>query len=177
MNRRLNFNSTKQIENFANKCLEKDYYFPQLSVNKVNLKSKGWYFHFDNAKRRFGACYPSKKITLSLPLCWLNMDNNRPEIENTILHEVAHAIEFEMYRVLSHSRRWRHIHQEIGGTGDRLYSSNKVKTPKGKWTLTCPVCGHEIQRHKRPTKNQSCGTCTNVRRYDETRKLIITQNY
>ena len=44
-------------------------------VFTFSAKDLGYRFEFDNAKRRFGACwYVQKKITLSMPLCAENLD-------------------------------------------------------------------------------------------------------
>ncbi len=48
-----------------------------------------WSFRFDNAKRRCGACFYSRRtITLSRHFVTLN---DEAEVRDTILHEIAHA--------------------------------------------------------------------------------------
>lgn len=50
----------------------------------------GWSFEFDNAQKRFGCCnFNKKRITLSRILTTLNSE---AEVEDTILHEIAHAL-------------------------------------------------------------------------------------
>ncbi|HYO07513.1 MAG TPA: SprT-like domain-containing protein, partial [Tepidisphaeraceae bacterium] len=60
-----------------------------------------WRFDFDHARRRFGSCRPRQKlITLSRHLVFLNEE---PEVRDTILHEIAHALTPGD----GHGRRWK----------------------------------------------------------------------
>jgi hypothetical protein len=66
-------------------------------LKKHGLINKGWRFEFDNAPRRFGCCkYRSKRITLSKKLTELNDEEN---VLDTILHEMAHLIDFKMQKL------------------------------------------------------------------------------
>jgi hypothetical protein len=59
------------------------------------LQDLGWRFRYDNAKKRLGRCFYFKKlITLSTNLVLLN-DSDNWQIDDTIRHEIAHAIDFE----------------------------------------------------------------------------------
>ena len=56
-----------------------------------------WQFKFDNSKRRFGQCVYGRKyglpyhmIKLSKPLVALNSEE---QVRDTILHEIAHALD------------------------------------------------------------------------------------
>ena len=67
-----------------------------------------WTFRFDHARRRFGSCQPRRKvITLSRPLAFLNAE---PQVRDTVLHEIAHALTPGD----GHGSRWKRKCVEIG---------------------------------------------------------------
>ena len=122
-------------------------------INKYGLLDSGWYFEFDNAKRRFGCCHhDKKKITLSNHLTLLREESF---VRNTILHEIAHAL---VGGRNGHNHIWRAKAIEIGCNGNRCSSDVEIK---GKWIGTCPN-GHVKHRHRKPSGSISCGTCSNV---------------
>jgi len=54
------------------------------------LPKLGWSFGWHNAKRTFGTCnYCTRKISLSKPLTAIQTEKH---VEDTILHEIAHAL-------------------------------------------------------------------------------------
>ncbi len=122
-------------------------------MNQYGLLDKGWFFEYDNAKRRFGCCnYRQKKITLSKPLTELREESF---VRNTILHEIAHAI---VGGKNGHNHIWRAKAIEIGCNGERCSNDAQIK---GKWIGVCPN-GHIRYRHRKPIGSISCGTCSNV---------------
>lgn len=142
---------------------------------EINLKEIGWRFTYDSAKRRFGLCNWSKKIiSLSQPLCEMNLENG-DQIKDTILHEIAHALDAVVFGRSSHGARWNRIATSIGCSGDRCYSSEAVVKPKSKYTLICPECGYEVSAHKMPKRSKSCGKCCS--HYNDKYKFKIVQNY
>ncbi len=62
-------------------------------------------------------CGP-KKIVLNRDYYFLTPEHN--VLENTIIHEVAHAIHFERYQKGGHTPEWKAIFLELGGNGQRL---------------------------------------------------------
>ena len=141
----------------------------ELAINLMEqhgLIDNGWHFEFDNAKRRFGVCKNySKLIGLSKHLVELN---DEAKVKDTILHEIAHAL---VGNKNGHNWVWRDKALEIGCNGERCYSSKDVATPEAKYEAVCVGCGDVYKKHKRPTKNASCGKCSNGR-YNETYKLV-----
>jgi predicted SprT family Zn-dependent metalloprotease len=120
-------------------------------MDKHGLTSKGWTFQYDNAKVRFGCTkYARKQITISRELTLLN---DLSEVQDTILHEIAHAL---VGKGNGHNRIWKYKAYTIGAKPQRCYSS-AVTTPKPKWVGTCPS-GHETLRMKR--MNLSCSRCS-----------------
>jgi len=71
-----------------------------------------WQVSFDNAKRRAGVCRVStKEISLSKH----HISNNSIDvIKDTILHEFAHAIAYEIYSESGHGIHWKKIATRLG---------------------------------------------------------------
>ena len=133
-------------------------------MNKHGLLDKGWYFEFDNARRRFGVCrHNIRMIGLSKHLVSLN---DEAKIKNTILHEIAHALTPGHH----HDWVWQRKAIEIGCNGERCYSSNEVVTPQSKYIAVCCGCGKTHKKHRQAKRESSCGNCSNGR-YNPTYKL------
>lgn len=113
---------------------------------------KGWSVGLDRAKTRAGACHYSRKlITLSGPLTRLHSED---DVRDTVLHEIAHALVGPRHR---HDAVWRAKALEIGCTGQRCVPVDAPRV-SGDWVGTCPS-GHEVHRHRRPARPQSCSKC------------------
>ena len=86
---------------------------------------ESWNISFDNAKRRAGMCKMStKEISLSVS----HIENNDIDvIKDTILHEFAHAIAFELFSDTGHGHQWKMIARKIGAT------------PRAKGAFTLPM--------------------------------------
>ena len=147
--------------------------------------SKGeqyWYFEFDNATRRFGCChYGGRKgyfISLSRKLVTLNDES---QVLDTILHEIAHAMDFNNRGTTDHSVNWREIAISIGCNGDRCYTSEEVVQPPSKYTTKCNTCGKEGESMQKPRRSsKACGKCCkehNYGKYDARYKLEYITNY
>lgn len=127
----------------------------------------GWRFEFDNARRRFGCCrYYDKTITLSKSITLMNSES----VENTILHEIAHALTPGHH----HGPVWRAKAIEIGCDGKRCYST-EISTPAAKYVAECPKCKHVHTRYKATNKRGSCGSCSGGR-FNEAYLLVFRPN-
>lgn len=114
---------------------------------------RDWTVSLDRAKTRAGACHYGKRlITLSGPLTRLHSEGH---VRDTILHEIAHALVGPKHR---HDKVWRETALRIGSTGERCVSADAPKV-EGEWVGTCPA-GHEVHRHRRPQRVQSCSQCS-----------------
>lgn len=140
-------------------------YFQSL-FEQYNLK--GWKMGYDSASRRAGACHGSKKlITLSKHFV---LHNTAEEIKNTIVHEIAHAIDNEDRGYSNHDGRWKAIAIALGDDGARCYDSEKVVMPEGKHLYACISCSKEVRYHKRKSNKFSCIDCARkngVYKFDE----------
>lgn len=137
-------------------------------MTQYGLTALGWRFQWDRAKKRFGLCSHRRRvISLSRHLVRINTPE---ETEDTIRHEIAHAL---VGTGQGHNWRWRLKARELGARPQRCASGN-AKTIPGHWVATCVGCGTEFNRHKRPPKRRlSCGKCSH--RFDERFVLVWTR--
>lgn len=123
----------------------------------------GWSFEFDRAVKRRGQCrYGDKTITMSRRLTELASPE---EAEQTMLHEIAHALVGPGH---GHGAVWLRQARAIGYEGHRTSRrENEVPPP---FVAVCPGCGHEHKRFRRPKDRTACGKCCNRHargRFDE----------
>jgi predicted SprT family Zn-dependent metalloprotease len=114
-----------------------------------------WRFEFDHAVRRFGHCrFDARTISLSRHLVALN---ERAAVEDTILHEIAHALAGPRH---GHDAVWRRTALRVGARPDRTFG-NEVASPPARWVGTCPGCGGRLERHRllRRTRQLACAAC------------------
>lgn len=108
----------------------------------------GWQFGFNGNVRRAGVCkYPTNtrpgRIELSKHFV---LRNDWPEVMDTILHELAHALVGPGH---GHDAVWKAKCVRLGAKPERCYGE-KIETPKGRWRAACPGCQKVYDRHRRP---------------------------
>ena len=114
---------------------------------------KDWKIAFDKAKLRFGKCvYREKIIYLSQYLVLLNAEK---DVEETILHEIAHAL---VGQGQGHNYIWRAKANAIGCSSNRCFSAEIVQ-PQGKYKAVCNTCGAVSHKHRMPRKKIACIKC------------------
>jgi len=112
----------------------------------------GWQVQLDNAKRRAGVCrFGDRVIGLSAPLTRMH---GEPEVRDTVLHEIAHALAGPAH---GHDAVWRATARKIGCSGDRCVPEGAPRVV-GSWVGVCSA-GHVKDRHRRPERVMSCGQC------------------
>jgi predicted SprT family Zn-dependent metalloprotease len=122
--------------------------------------SKDWSFGFDNAKIRAGITNDQHK-SISLSKRFIEIAK-MPEIINTILHEIAHALVGCNHQ---HDAIWHKKATEIGCDGNRCYSNKISKKLKENtpipWKLCCPCGAVSVNRYRRVAKmtNRCCRKC------------------
>ncbi len=118
--------------------------------------SDGWTFGFDLAPTRAGVCrYDQRRINLSVSYC---MAATRAEIEDTILHEIAHAIVGPRH---NHDAVWKSKAREIGCVGERCH---RVQHSTPKWVGECG-CGQQWFRQalqRRMVNSRACAKCGGI---------------
>ena len=116
---------------------------------------EGWQFRWDMAQRRGGACdYRNRTIQVSLGFA---MSASDAEVEDTILHEIAHALAGPKH---GHDAVWRALAISLGCSGrvthDREFSERLwegrcskgcacVRRIRRRRNVVCRECGGSIQ--------------------------------
>lgn len=124
-----------------------------LYLEEHGLLQQGWRTVIDSRpKRRLGQCrYSRKEIGLTKVYCLMNPEN---QIEQTILHEVAHAL---LGPGNGHSKRWKYTFVNIGGKWKYARSCNDANMPtvqkKVNWVGVCEICGKTFTRNRRPKRS------------------------
>lgn len=171
----------KDIERLAKRLMKKKFTFISGDKEyKMSANELGYTFGFMDEKKTLGYChYINKTIELSRPICENNFDKLDTEIKDIILHEIAHAFCVAIYgrrKGGGHDKKWKQIARGIGCNGNRCYDW-EVKTPKGKYTLSCPNddCDYQYEMYRKPRVERSCGKCSQGV-YNPKYKLVITEN-
>jgi predicted SprT family Zn-dependent metalloprotease len=94
--------------------------------------------------------------------------NTEARIENTILHEIAHALVGCGH---GHDLTWKRMALAIGCDGNRCYSEKNTQVVRGNLEAICPKCGHVYRKFKTPKYESSCGKCSNT--FDPEHLLIF----
>lgn len=111
-----------------------------------------WDFYFDSAQTRLGMCSPRQR-RISLSRSYVE-SAEEPNVRDTILHEIAHALAFEKYphRRVGHGPEWKAIALSIGCSGSRtgkspahaaLQGDRKHAAISGQHSFAVPLTGKE----------------------------------
>jgi hypothetical protein len=115
------------------------------------LIKEGWKFVWDTkARRRYGQCrYHKREIGITKQLAAIN---SFEETQDTVLHEIAHALAGAGH---GHDSHWKHWCIKVGAEPTRCYRSEDqggtVKTLEGKYKLINKDTGEVYATyHRRP---------------------------
>ena len=127
------------------------------------LRARGWTFGYDRARRRLGACHGSKKrITLSSHLA---PQLPAEDVEDTIRHEIAHAIDWERRGRSAHDATWRALARACGARPERTFNGDLPDGAESAlYRAVCPSCGIEAGRHRQPVRALRCRACARADR-------------
>ncbi|MEN8773429.1 MAG: SprT family zinc-dependent metalloprotease [Akkermansiaceae bacterium] len=119
----------------------------QEEMGAHGLIDLGWEAKMDHARKRFGVCrMSSKEISLSRPLVELNPED---EVRDTILHEIAHALAWEIHKEnCGHDARWKEICSRIGARPLASYDSEVIE-PELPWVLYHTETGEIFATYQR----------------------------
>jgi predicted SprT family Zn-dependent metalloprotease len=124
-------------------------------MDQHGLTGEGWRFVIDEQPRkRLGQCrYQRKEIGIT---GWYIERNDARSVQNTILHEIAHALTPGH----NHDWVWRQKAIDIGCDGQRCADDKKIEVIPARWRGTCPECGTHYYRERRPRRNDfQCPKC------------------
>jgi predicted SprT family Zn-dependent metalloprotease len=166
------------VRDMAITQMNKTFLVDNVSFNMVDM---GFSLNFNQRKSAFGVCNPRRKvIELSL---WMitNTNNDMAFWLDTILHEIAHAIDFMKRGTSDHSWKWKQIALVVGCDGNRTGEADFIQDEiNSKYTLTCVNCKTKRPSHKKKKRISACPKCCkkyNFGRYSLDYKLVQTQNY
>ncbi len=135
-----------------------------------SLSDRGWTFGFDRARKRLGACRMARKqITLSRHLSRSLPDD---EVEDTIRHEIAHAIDCERRGRSNHDATWKHIARACGARPERCFDGDVPNDPDSAYAGVCPSCQVETPLYRQPARPLRCRSCA---RSDRSSYLRVTR--
>ena len=128
-----------------------------LHMEDKGIDKAGFRFKFENCKATLGRChYTTKVIALS---SWYVKENNEAEIEDTILHEIAHALAWINDRFTGHGKIWKDWARRIGANPKACSKSNLAR-PKNHYKYEQTCCGVTYKRHRlRKDTRYYCPKC------------------
>jgi len=133
-----------------------------LHMEDHGLIGKHWCFEFEHCKRSLGRChYDSKKITLSK---WYVELNEEEDVEDTILHEIAHALTFLTYgrEGKGHGVLWKRMCRKIGAKPNTTHQG-VIEYPKNHYKYSSTCCGHTWGKHRMSKgRRYICPKCNRI---------------
>lgn len=110
-----------------------------------------WTFEFDRKKKGFGWCSKNTKtICLSANLVKLN---DEAQVTDTILHEIAHALDWIRNKQWGHGPTWKKICVEIGARPEQYFTEKTTVMDKPKYIMKNVVTGQIVAKYYRfPSK-------------------------
>jgi len=111
--------------------------------------SKNWIFKFDRGLKRAGSTQVKRNITseqLKITLFkTLTLNRSEDEVKNTILHEIAHAKQYELRgTIYGHDEDWKRIFLSLGGDGEKYFNNKEAVQKNYKWIAYCSKCNKNV---------------------------------
>lgn len=151
------------------------------SIREIALKLmkshnlNDWTFKWGDFVDTMAKCnYKYKYIILSRPMT--KHESNFDRVKNTILHEIAHAIDYNERGIKSnHDERWQEIAKSIGCNANKYGDPSGIDKEKFyKWIGTCPNCNKKYFFNIKPKTDRSCAKCDT--KYNPDYKLDLEFN-
>ena len=123
----------------------------------INLLDEGWSFEWNNKKKACGCCsYSRKTIYVSRFLFSRNKDKAM-KWEDTIRHEMAHAIDNHIRGSSNHDEHWKMIARSL--LANPSYSWDGEIDSTYKYKVYCLNCGHSHGKHRKSSREAACRSC------------------
>jgi len=130
----------------------------------ASLLSRGWTFQFDRARVRLGCCvFKRHRVfvrTISVSLFHARAGVT-PDVEDTIRHEIAHALDFELRGKSAHDARWKALATQCGAI-PKARSGERVRDDAAPWRVSCASCAYTVPLYRRPTRRYTCPVCRSL---------------
>lgn len=144
----------------------------------ITLEERGYVFKFKRAGGWIGqCCRRPKEIRLNLNYIDLNIGRKVCQFfENTLRHEIAHAIDNELRGYSDHSHKWKALATQIGANPTWCADTAPLGiNVKSLYVGTCPNCKSKTHFFRAP-KNliRSCSRCSPT--FDMRYKISIVEN-
>jgi predicted SprT family Zn-dependent metalloprotease len=106
--------NTDNARLLANELIDKTFV---VGGHEVCARKLGFRFGWMNSERTLGQCnYKNKLIRLSKNYV---LRNSEELVKDTILHELAHAFNWHIYKGKGHGKSWRFCCVQVGAKPDR----------------------------------------------------------
>ena len=118
-------------------------------------------FSFMDSKTAFGICYPAPDYLIQLSVPYVRL-NGKKAVLDTILHEIAHAIDILKRGYTRHDKAWKAICDEIGCSNKTTFDAveDNVIMPLASYVVICQKCGYCEPKYRKPSKKPSvCNGC------------------
>jgi hypothetical protein len=127
-----------------------------------SLQGLGWTFGFDGARVRLGQCVfrrgraAVRRITVSR----LHAAGGwTPEVEDTVRHEIAHAVDYERRGRSAHDTAWRALALRCGATPRACTTAQRLPDAQAPYIGRCGACGAEQPFYRVPVRTYRCRAC------------------
>ena len=142
-----------------------------------------WKLELMNGRRVKGQVAIKKNLSKSEKIIRLSrfhiLHNTQEEMENTVRHEIAHAIDFNRRGKSSHDQTWKLIAQEVGAVPKASCNINKnpLDMPH-KYEYVCLHCGWRTPRYRKRARRNTplCPDCYKEGREQELMFLEFRDN-
>ena len=128
-----------------------------------------WQLKFSKSKRSLGYCDCRKKV-IYLSDAYMKT-NELAVMKDTLLHEIAHAIQYINYGRTDHGNEWKKIAADVGCKPERCASADQISVPRGKYVAVCPSCRTATHFYRKIKRKYSCRICS--KDYNREFKLSI----
>ena len=123
------------------------------AVNNLRLREKGFQMPTivwrDMGVRRAGNCNYSENV-ITLNSNYLKSKSWKEFLDDTPLHELAHAIAWQLFDETGHKQTWKNVCYQLGLNGNRCHSFEKpegvkaIKRQRQKYTVGCSCSKYVI---------------------------------
>ena len=152
----------KELELLAFDLMSEDWILRSFRGERVvNLIELGWIFRWSTKKRAIGTCNSSKK-TIYLSKMFFNANSHKShEFEDTLRHELAHALDYITRGTSDHGPIWKRIASQLLATP--ASTSSKMERVESRYLKVCPSCNYTAAAHKRTINagRSACSQCCN----------------